>query len=718
MTRRELFRAALLSGVSTAALKSQVTRRNPAFPGTKFRPYSRCLPDHLSNLAAEAVRRRNAELAKLTSPASIHARQKWARETLWNLIGGLEEKTPLNPRVVGTIDRDNYRIEKVVYESQPNLFVPANLYIPKQGSGPYPAVLFQSGHYWEGKAYPSYQRCCQGLVQLGFVVLAFEPMGQGERINYLDSSGKHSRLQSPDAEHTVPGKQLILFGDSTTRLQLWDAVRSLDYLASLPIVDAKRMASVGHSGGATLTMLLAAGDERLAAAAVCMGNTENVAALPFHPPGATDDAEQDFVYSGPAGFDRWDLFYPFAPKPMLIWPSDRDFLATYSSEYIRNGWEEYQKLKRVYEQLDHADHLGWADTPLPHALAYDSRLLIYSWFTRWLKDETHRVEQEPPVKPEPVSDLWATEGGSVIRSLNSTTPFHLIKSRKVSRTPASLESLLKVKRPSADTRATTIGQVESRTVRVEILEVPSAPGVWLPAFLMVPDQTPKNKPTLLVLEEESSDRLWFNPEVDLVLPEAGPIVCSADVRGVGTLVPEFSPGQAGYAAWHQQEENYAWGSLILGEPLVGQRVTDILALTAALRQHPRTAGRPLHIAAQGKLTVPALFAAAIDPDIKGLFLAEGLVSFQNVTETEVYTHPFANFIPNLLTHTDLPEIVASMSPRRVTLAGPVDASGASMSLDSARNIYAASQSSGHLTIRSKTEWSTEALLSYLEHSAS
>ena len=117
--------------------------------------------------------------------------------------------------------------------------------------------------------------------QLGYLVLAFDPMGQGERIYYPDSTKKHSRLSSPDAEHTVPGKQMLLYGDTTTRLQLWDAIRSLDFLAAHPLVDPKRLASTGHSGGGTLTMLLAAADDRLAAAAVCMGNLENVACRPF-----------------------------------------------------------------------------------------------------------------------------------------------------------------------------------------------------------------------------------------------------------------------------------------------------------------------------------------------------------------------------------------------------------------------------------------------------
>src|SRR5690348_6285180 len=307
---------------------------------------------------------------------------------------------------------------------------------------------------------------------------------------------------------------------------------------------------------------------------------------------------------------------------MLIWPSDRDFQATYSAEYIRNGWEEYQKLKRVYEQLHHSDRVGWADTPLPHALAYDSRLLVYNWFTRWLKNDTLPVKEEPPVKPESVSELWATESGSVLRSLNSTTPFMLNESRQVQKSPAPLHSLLKITRTSAEVRAATIGHVQSRNIRVEVLETPSAPGVWLPAFLLLPDGVPKTRPVLLVLDEEASDRLWFNPEVDQILPQTSPVVCAADVRGIGTLIPQFGPGNASYSAWHHDEENYAWSSLILGEPLVGQRVTDILALFAALRKHPATAGRPIHVAAQGKLTVPALFAAALDNKIQSLYLAE------------------------------------------------------------------------------------------------
>jgi dienelactone hydrolase len=673
----------------------------PPFPGARFHQYSRCLPDYLRYLAKNAVTKREAALAKLVSPEAVHARQKWVRATLWKLIGGEPERTPLNARTTGSFERDRYRVEKLVYESRPGLFVSANLYIPKPGGGPFPAVLFQSGHYEEGRAFPNYQRCCQGLAQLGFVVLAFDPMGQGERVAYPNSSGTRSRQPDVDSEHTVPGKQMLLYGDTATRFQLWDAMRSIDHLLSLPYVDAKRIGTTGHSGGGTLTMLLAAADERLAAAAPCMGNIENVAAVPFVPPGSTDDAEQDFVNSGPGGFDRWDLFYPFAPKPMLIWPSDRDFYATYSPNYVSNGWEQFQKLKAVYSVLGRPEAVKWADTPLPHSLAYDSRLLIYNWFSRWLKHDSAPVRDEPPVSPEPVSALLATESGSVVRSLGSKTPFRLNKERKVSKTPAPLESLIGAERPTAGLSSKGLARVRSGKVTVEAFEVNSAPGVWLPVWLLMPDDAPKDKPVLLVLDPLEAERLWFQPDADAVLAPGDPVICAADVRGVGALVPEYSPGAHGYAAWHEQEENYAWGSLILGKPLVGQRVTDILAIVAALK-------RPVRVAASGKMTVPALFAAALDRNIESLYLAGGLLSFQDIVETEDYKHPFGNFVPNLLNHTDMPKVAEGLAPRRVVIAGPVNARGATLEPEAAAQTYAGA----NITFEPKADWSAARLIAF------
>src|ERR1035437_5112458 len=234
MTRRQLLHTVLLSGLAKELASLQGAETFRAFPGTRFREYSKCYPEYLSGLAGEFADQRDAEIAKLTSSGAIASRQKWVKEKLIEVIGGMPHPTPLNASHTKTLRRIGYEVRNYVYESRPKLLVSANLYVPTSGNAPFPAVVFQSGHYWEGKAYPSYQRFCQGLVQLGFVVLAFEPMGQGERINYLDASGKKNRPPNCDAEHTLPGKQMILFGDTSTRFQLWDAIRSVDFLTSFP----------------------------------------------------------------------------------------------------------------------------------------------------------------------------------------------------------------------------------------------------------------------------------------------------------------------------------------------------------------------------------------------------------------------------------------------------------------------------------------------------
>lgn len=668
------------------------------------------LPEYLTGLAEAAYARRESALALLNNPSEIEQRQKWVRETLWASIGGMPERTPLNARRTGTLDRGTYEVRNYIYESQPNLFIPANLYVPKLGQKPYPAVLFQSGHYWEGKAYPSYQRMCQGLAQRGFVVLAFEPMGQGERIYYPNAEGG-SRLPSCDAEHTVPGKQFLLFGDTSTRFQLWDAIRSMDFLTSLPMVDTKRIGVTGHSGGGTLTMLLVAADSRPACAAVCMGNLENFVGQKFVPPGTVDDAEQDLL-NADLGFDRWDLLYPFAPKPLLLIPSERDFYVTYSPDYIRNGWEEYAKLRGVFGRLGKEDAIRWTGTPLPHALAYDSRMDIYRWFAQWLTPEAKGTVVEPPVKPESVETLRVTESGSAVASLHSVTPFQMVSARQSQQQPIELRKLLRLAKPGGEPKPVyrKIGETQAGKVRVEVLEVHSEQNVWLPAWLLTPERPDSQGATVLCLDPHGAEKLWFAPEVDMILPADAPFVCAADVRGMGALAPQFSPGPAEYAGWHQQEEAYAWGSIMLGKPLLGQRVADILALVRALQSHPLTAKRPVRIATQEALTVPALFAAALEPSIEALYLSGGLVSFRQLADTEVYDYPFANFVPGLLNHTDLPLVAASLAPRKICLAGVADANGRTLPMQAVRDAYQTAVLAGNLRVREKPEWSVEVVL--------
>jgi dienelactone hydrolase len=679
--------------------------------GFYYRDYSRCLPDYLSTLARAAYEKRDQELALLTTSAAIRKRQAWVRETFWRLVGGETERTPLNARVTGSFERSGYRVEKVIYESRPRIVVSANLYFPAQSKPPYPGVLFQMGHYYTGKAYASYQKCCQGLARLGYVVLAFDPMGQGERIAYPDASGTNTRLSSVDEEHSVPGKQFLLLGDTASRYQVWDAIRSLDYLASHPSVDPDRLASTGQSGGGTLTMLLACADQRLSAAAVCMGNTENFANANFNPPGSTDDAEQDLVGSGPVGFDRWDLLYPIAPKPLLVQVSAHDFFGTYSPRYLDDGREQYEKLLKTYEVLGVPDHLAWRSTPLTHGLSYGLRLEVYNWFERWLKNSDKHIEEEPPGAPEPASALWTGPTGSVVRDHQSLRPFDLIKrSATVRSRPASSMAwtqALPVGFPSRDLKLRNLAETRLPDVRVTAAEVNSVSEIWLPAWLFISEETNKSHPgpTLLVLDDRGRNAHAHEDDLYHRLAQSGHAVCAADIRGIGDSRPEVGRGNPEYTIPHDSEEDFAWASLILGNPLLAQRVTDILALAQALRNESAFGKQPLKVAARGRLTVPALFAFAASQDVTSLYLAGGLVSFRSLLETEVYRQSLANFAWGLFRLTDLPVIASQAAPRRIHIAGAVDASTSPVATDELRRIYP----SRNVDMSSEPAWDPAAL---------
>ena len=669
METRRTTLLALLSGTATLT-------------GSRFRTYARCLPDHLAALAAEACQRRIQALAALTTPALVRERQRWVRETLWRLIGGQPERTPLDIQAAGGFARTGYRVENLSFQSRPGVRVPVNLYIPTAGQPPFPGVLFQMGHSLNGKAYPSYQKCCQGLARLGYVVLAFDPMGQGERTYYNTGDA--------DEEHSRAGRQMLLLGDTATRLQLWDAVRALDVLAARPEVDPRRLGSTGQSGGATLTMLLAAVDDRLACAAVSCGNTENFACAGFNPPGSTDDAEQNFIGAGPLGFDRWDLLYPLAPKPLLVMVSERDAFGTYSPNYIRSGEEEFAKLQRIYSLFGRPGNLEWKTTALPHALAHPLRVLTYNFFESRLRGATRPVT-EPGVQPEPDELLLAGVKPARV-AMAAPTPSAIAA-------PA-LRRLLRIGVPPP-AKVSPLARERGEKCEIETLEVESAPGVFLPAYLFTPLPGVTPGPLLFLLEPGGRTRQWREGGLCHALAASGITVCAFDVRGIGDLTPEAGRGNAAYTLPHATEENYAWASLILGRPLLGQRVIDVMSMVHAVAAHRRTSRAIL--AASGAMAVPALCASALAPGIHTTYLSGGLHSWASLIEGDEYTEPFANFLPGVLQETDLPFLAKSIAPRRLVVAGAVDARGRAVPLERLRPSYGEA-----IELRPKAEWSLAA----------
>src|SRR5262249_33870182 len=149
----------------------------------------RMLYDALMARAREHFTARRTAVAALEKPEDVRARQRELQARFLNSLGVLPERSPLNPTVLGRAERDGYRFEKVVFESRPGHHVAASLSPPAKAP-PYPGVLFPCGHLQTAKAAEAYQRGCILLARNGLAVLCYDPIGQGERVQLLDSAGK------------------------------------------------------------------------------------------------------------------------------------------------------------------------------------------------------------------------------------------------------------------------------------------------------------------------------------------------------------------------------------------------------------------------------------------------------------------------------------------------------------------------------------------------
>src|SRR5262245_42963578 len=308
-----------------------------------FRDVHGMLPAYLKDKAFALIDRRQQAIARISTMDDLKARQQFWRERMWSYLGGRPERTPLNARVVGTLDRGDHRIEKIILESRPGFYVTANLYLPKGGKAPYPAILFPLGHERGAKAHQAWQRCLAGLARRGFVALAWDPIGQGERVQMYDEDWHDSKVQASTVEHTIIGMQCLLTGSHVAQYTIWDGMRALDYLLSRPEVDSTRVGCTGNSGGGTHTAYLSGLDDRIQVAAPSCYITSWKRMLESIGP---QDAEQVFPLWLKDGLDYPDYVYAFGGKPFLMLTAIRDFFP------IGGARATFDEALKVFGKLD------------------------------------------------------------------------------------------------------------------------------------------------------------------------------------------------------------------------------------------------------------------------------------------------------------------------------------------------------------------------------
>lgn len=319
-----------------------------------------------------------------SSRADWDARAAYVREHVLASAGllPLPEKTPLNPRVFGELRRNDYIVSKVYFESLPGLYVTGNLYRPI-GTGPFPAVLSPHGHWTYGRLENSALVSGPGraisLARQGLVVFTYDMIG------YNDSR------QLP---HTFDGRRERLWGLSLAGLQLWNSIRSLDFLESLPYVKRDAIGITGESGGGTQTFMLAAADARIAAAVPVNMISLHMqgGCLCENPPGLRLD------------LTNVEIAATIAPRPMLMVSATGDW----TNETLEL---EFPAVRSLYALVGAEDRVRAVRFTADHNYNKDSREAMYGWMARWLKGAPSAdAVSERSFSPDALPDLLVFHG--------------------------------------------------------------------------------------------------------------------------------------------------------------------------------------------------------------------------------------------------------------------------------------------------------------------
>jgi cephalosporin-C deacetylase-like acetyl esterase len=693
-------------------------------------------PDFITTNMNQAGASRKAILAGIQSKQQVADRSTTVRTQLWEILGGRPQETPLNARTVGTIERKGYKIDKVVYESMPQVYVTANLYVPTTGKGPYPGIVVPLGHVQNGKAYRNYQYSFQSLARKGYVVLAYDPFGQGERRQYGLSATGHPRFTT--GEHLQAGRPMILFGSSFALYRTWDGIRSLDYLLSRPEVDAQRVGCTGHSGGATMTMYLMALDPRIQVAVAVEGNYENMAVKNFDPPGAIADAEQNLVGGLPLGLDRGDMLAAFAPKPFLMSYTVHDQGQTYSPLYEEAIEENYQELLRIYGILGAADKVQRHAGNLPHDLDFFQRRAMYGWFNRWF-DKTDAGVEEEDFDDSPETDLNCTTTGQVLTSLGGRSVVQLNCDHVKQLLPrskfsieggdpssarehvrAQLKKMLALPSKPTSLNERTLSSDAGRKSRIEAIQYESEPGVRITGWFVRANEGVARQPCVLFIGDGLADEVVAEPSVFDQILSQGQALCAITLRGTGISMPR--PPYAGprFYMGMPVEERIAWTNLVLGSSVIGQRVWDIVRALDYLESRADVDSSQIRILGRGPAGLAALMAAALDERVQAVLIQRTLATYSSIVNSEEYEIALDWFAPGILKHFDLPDITAAIYPRPVWIVDAVDAQAGVLSESAVRESYSkriplASVALKKVVIRTTTEDDKELYIDWLKH---
>ncbi|GMV93887.1 MAG: hypothetical protein AMXMBFR82_36650 [Candidatus Hydrogenedentota bacterium] len=624
-------------------------------------------------------------LAKRKDPASKEeweSRAPGIRSALARGLGldPMPDRTPLNAHITGTADRELYTIENVVFESRPNFYVSANVYIPKNITLPAPAIVVVAGHDMDnGKNCPTYQMAHLGLIRQGFIVMAHDPIGQGER-------------KLPGFGHEL-GYGSLLVGRTNEGYIVWDTIRAIDYLVNRKDVDADRIGLSGNSGGGENVFYTMPFDDRIQVGGsfcfVCTyehwlrygGNH----CICNHLPGIVHEMEE------------FEIIGLNAPRPFMFGNGTEDKIFP-----IAGVRETYQRAQNVYELVSSKDHVRSVEAPEPHGWSQPLREACYGWMNLWLRGEGDgspvpepEYESEEPTLPDLncYDGAAMPEGHETVVTLNraeadrqrtayATPPDSAAVWNE--RAPAWREEVWEVLGGRPDPfvpTARVVNQFESDGLHVEVLAITTEPGMEMGAvFARKADATGAIPASVFIGGHDDKRAAVLDGYATGV------------VNG-GAAVLVLDPRATGEAFWH--ENHITSTAICLGRPLFAQQVWDVLQAGRYLgtREDVTADTVTCHGVDTGGLM--AIYAAALDDVFAGIHVEDVLTSYRFFLE-DAQPQSITLCVPNVLKTIDIPQLVALAAPTPINIVSAVGYEAAPLDAAALRDEFAFASQVFHL----------------------
>jgi hypothetical protein len=534
------------------------------------------------------------------------------------------------------------------------------MFIPKKLTKPAPAVIYCSGHTELGFRSEVYQRVMINLVEKGFVVFAFDPIGQGERLQYVDPQTGKSKVGGPTTEHSFAGVQTLLTGTSLSDYFIWDGVRAIDYLQTRKEVDAKRIGITGRSGGGTQSALIAAYDERIYAAAPECYITNFKRLLQSIGP---QDAEQNPYHFIKNGMDHADFLHIRAPKPALIITTTHDF---FSQQGARETFAEVQK---SFAALEQPENIQFTEDFGKHESTKNNRETLYAFFQKHLQLPGDNSDHE--ITPFKYEELLSTPSGQAGSSLKGETVFSLNQKyfKKIEIPQNELKgkiaevSGIKFDRKLSSAVFTGKIIVTGFEVQKYFLEN-NKKDFALPVYLISKAglKTTKN---IVWLSEKGKEKIIDSPLLAEFL-NAGYTVISTDLPGIGEL---RDPKFRGDGFVQNIPFNYTFGANLVGKSIPGIQAEALdLLVQFVQKQFP---ANKIEILAGENMESTVLHYSVLKNVFVKIVLLNPLQTNINLVKTEYYDpKPAFNMVPGSFSFYDFNDLVKFLPSNSVKILMP------------------------------------------------